>query len=229
MNEIKGRVQQVFERIFAASRRVGRNPSTITLVAASKTAGLEAIVAAHQAGIQVFGENRVQELLEKAAAHPNYCWHFIGRLQRNKARPAVEHCQLIHSVDSDRLAETLDRIGQARGAGVRALVEVNIGGEASKGGVDPTDLISFLERHAARPGLRIEGLMTIPPPGSPAVTREYFRSLARFAEQAQRRNLDGVTIQELSMGMSHDFELAIEEGATLVRVGTAIFGPRRST
>ncbi len=221
------RVREIRRRIEAAARRAGRDPAEITLVGASKRQPIERLLEARDAGLRVLGENRVQEALAKVPRVPGVRWHFIGRLQRNKARRAVEVFELIHSLDSLRLAEALDRLGRERGRPVDCLVEVNVGGEETKGGITPGDLHPFLEALAGRDGLRILGLMTIPPwREDPADVRPFFRELADLARQAAARPLPGVEMRHLSMGMSHDFEVAVEEGATLVRVGTALFGPR---
>ncbi len=221
------RVREIQRRIEAAARRAGRDPAEVTLVGASKRQPVERLLEARDAGVRVLGENRVQEALAKVPQVPGVRWHMIGRLQRNKARKAVEVFELIHSLDSLRLAETLDRLGVERGRPVECLVEVNVGGEESKGGVAPEDLGPFLEAVAGREGLRVLGLMTIPPwREDPEDVRPYFRLLRELAEEAAARRLPGVAMRELSMGMSHDFEVAIEEGATFVRIGTALFGPR---
>jgi len=221
------RVREIQRRIEAAARRAGRDPTEITLVGASKRQPVERLLEARDAGVRVLGENRVQEALAKVPQVPGVRWHMIGRLQRNKARKAVEVFELIHSLDSLRLAETLDRLGMERGRPVECLVEVNVGGEESKGGVAPAELPAFLEAIAGREGLQVLGLMTIPPwREDPEGVRPYFRLLRELAEEAAARRLPGVTMRELSMGMSHDFEVAIEEGATFVRIGTALFGPR---
>ncbi len=231
---IAARVADVRSRIEAAARRAGRDPRAVTLVGASKTVAPESIRAAHAAGVRVFGENRVQEAAPKIAVVPAARWHLIGHLQRNKARRAVELFELIHSLDSVRLAEVLDRLGQERGRPVETLIEVNLGGEETKTGFAPEDLRAALGELAGRPGLRILGLMTIPPFfDDPEAARPFFRDLAALARDLSEAGRDlaargrpGVTCEHLSMGMSGDFEAAVEEGATFVRVGTALFGPR---
>ncbi len=231
---IAERVARVRERIDAAARRAGRAASDVTLVAASKTVPPEVVLSAHRAGIALFGENRVQEAEAKAAAIESAAevgairWHLIGPLQRNKARRAVALFELIHSVDSVRLGETLDRLGRERGTVVEALLEVNVGGEASKAGVAPGGAAPLARALSGRDGLRIRGLMTIPPPvDDPDDARPYFRALRAVAAEIAALRLPGVAMHELSMGMTDDFETAIEEGATMIRVGRALFGPRR--
>lgn len=223
---LEERLAAVEERIARALARSGRPAGAVTLVAASKTVGLDTIRAACELGVRVFGENRVQEAEPKVAALPGACWHFIGTLQRNKARRAAELFELIHSVDSARLAETLDRVGLERGRPVRVLLEVNLAGEATKGGFGRADLEPALASLLGRPGLTVHGLMTIPPPvEDPELNRGHFAALAEMAARLGPRH--GATLDQLSMGMSDDFEVAIEEGATYVRVGTALFGPRQ--
>lgn len=223
---VAGRAREVLARVQGAAERAGRDPSSVSLVAASKTQNSDAVRAAFEGGVQIFGESRAQELEQKAPLLPQAEWHFIGALQRNKARRAVELCSLIHSLDSLRLGEALDRLGSERGRPVQALVEVNIGGEASKSGVAWGEVETFIQALSGRPGLCIEGLMTIPPPADAATTRAYFQRLAELADRLRSQRFPQVAMHHLSMGMSEDFELAIESGATLVRVGTAIFGPR---
>jgi len=218
-NPIAANARGVLARVVAACRRAGRDPAGVTIVAAAKTVPAERVRVAVAAGIRVVGENRVQEAEAKIPLVDGVEWHFIGRLQRNKARRAVGLFELIHSLDGEALADALDRLGAERGRPVRALVEVNLGGEASKGGIEPGQLGPFLDRLAGRAGLRIEGLMTVPPPADTAEgSRRYFAELRALAERHR--------LPQLSMGMSDDFEVAVEEGATLVRVGTAIFGAR---
>jgi hypothetical protein len=222
-------LEEVRTRIAAAAERVGRAAGAVRLVAVTKTVEPARIAEAVAAGHTLFGENRAQEGLAKVPEVANATWHFIGHLQRNKARKVVESFAMIHSIDSLRLGETLDRLGQERGEPVRGLVQVNVGGEASKEGLEPDELPELLDRLAERPGLQIEGLMTVPPfVGDPDDARPYFQRLGALAREAAEVERRGVTMDELSMGMSHDFEVAIEEGATYVRLGSLIFGARPS-
>ncbi|UCF68695.1 MAG: YggS family pyridoxal phosphate-dependent enzyme, partial [Acidobacteriota bacterium] len=196
-------------------------------IAATKTVSVEAIRAAQQAGVTICGEKRVQEAAAKIPQDPGMTRHLIGHLQRNKARRAAELFEMIHSLESPRLAVVLDRIGTERGRPIAALIEVNVAEEPSKSGVSPSELSSLVEHVAGRHGLVIHGLMAIPPlVDEPARTRGYFRKLAQLAADLRKRSLPGVSAGHLSMGMSSDYELAVEEGATFVRVGTALFGPR---
>ncbi len=224
---VAANLADVVRRIAAACERAGRDPAAVTLVGVTKTVPVPAIRAALDAGLAVLGENRVQEALPKLAALPDARWHFIGELQRNKARRVAEQFELIHSVDSLRLGETLARIGEELGRPVQALVEINVGGEATKAGIEPEELEPLLRGLAGRPGLAIRGLMAVPPPlDDPEEARPFFRRLAALARAAAALGLPGIAMDELSMGMTHDFEVAIEEGATFVRVGTGIFGVR---
>ncbi len=219
------RLARVHRRIGAAAARGGRNPSEITLVLASKGVGIEALREAAEAGATVFGENRVQEAVSKMAALGRpFRWHLIGHLQRNKARLAVGAFELIHSVDGREPALEMDRRAARARIRQEVLVQVNVGREGGKHGVAPEGLGPLVREIAAMPNLRLRGLMAIPPMAKdPEASRPFFRQLA---ETMARLNREGFSLNELSMGMSNDFEAAIEEGATLVRVGTAIFGPR---
>ena len=222
---IRDRLLRVQERIRVAALRIGREPSSITLVAISKTVPPEVIREAVAAGITLLGENRVQEARDKVAALPGLArWHLVGHLQTNKARLAVQLFELIHSLDSVKLAQALDRSGEEAGKLVGCLIEVNLGGEESKGGISEEGVCPLLEATRELPNLRIEGLMAIPPfLPDPEDVRPFFRRLRNLRDELAGK---GFTVPELSMGMTHDFEVAIEEGATLVRIGTAIFGPR---
>ena len=222
-------IARVHERIAAAARRAGRSPDEVTLMAVSKTVEPARIRGAYAAGIRVFGENRVQEFAEKAAALRDLEgaeWHLIGHLQSNKAGKAVELFGAVDSVDSAKLARKLDAAAQKD---VPVLIEINIGGEEAKAGVAPGSR-EFEELLRAAPELkhvRIRGLMAIPPfTEDPEGARSYFRRMRELRDEIAGRKLPGVAMEVLSMGMSHDFEVAIEEGATCVRVGTAIFGER---
>jgi len=224
---IVSRLEGVLDRIARACARAGRDRSSVTLVGVTKAVPVSSIRAALDAGLEVLGENRLQEALPKIAELPQARWHFIGELQRNKARKVAESFELIHSVDSLRLGQTLARIGEESGRTVHSLVEVNVGGEETKAGLAPAELEGLLRALAGRPGLAIHGLMAIPPPvDDPERVRPHFRRLASLARAAAGWSLPGITMEHLSMGMTQDFEVAIEEGATLVRIGTAIFGAR---
>lgn len=223
MEGLDARLAAVRERIAAACRDAGREPDAARLIAVSKTHPAATVGEALAAGQRDFGENRVQEALEKIdAVGPGPDWHLIGHLQKNKARHVVGRFALIHGVDDARLAAELDRRA-ARAALVQpVLVQVRLGGEASKSGVDPAGLAELIDAIDACQSLTLRGLMTIPPPEEP---RRWFSELRRLRDKEVARR--GRPLDELSMGMSGDFEQAIAEGATLVRVGTAIFGERR--
>ena len=220
MQDIRANLERVRERIARAAERAGRRADDVTLVAVSKTVEAARVREAIAAGVTVLGENRVQEAKAKIAevGRPVQ-WHLIGHLQTNKAKDALELFDLIHSLDRLELAAELDRRARQRGRDVAALLQVNVAGESTKGGVAPDEVARTLETIAKLEGVRVRGLMTIPPEVEGAEqARGWFRALREMAERHGLR--------ELSMGMSGDFEVAIEEGATLVRVGTAIFGPR---
>jgi pyridoxal phosphate enzyme (YggS family) len=220
---------RVRERIAEAARRSGRPPEAVTLVAVSKLQPIARIEQAYAAGQRVFGENYVQEALGKIAALPaDARWHLIGHLQSNKARLAAERFACIETVDSPRLAHALERHAGEAGAAPEALVQVNWSGEASKAGVtDPEALRRLVEELAGYRHLRLRGLMTIPDPAyGEAELRRCFAEMRRLRDALAAEFGLGERLKELSMGMSHDFEWAVEEGATIVRVGTAIFGAR---
>ena len=222
---LSDRVLRVRDRISAAATRARREASSVTLVAVSKTMPVEVIRQALAAGLTILGENRVQEAQGKIAALTGQgSWHLVGRLQTNKAKLAVQLFDLIHSLDSLKLAEALNRHAEQAGKSVRCLVEVNLGGEESKSGTAEDGVRPLLEATTSLPFLAIEGLMVIPPfLPDPEQIRPYFRRLRNLQDALAR---EGFPLAELSMGMTHDFEVAIQEGATMVRIGTAIFGPR---
>jgi hypothetical protein len=222
----------VRERIASATRRTGRAVDDIALMAVSKTHPPEHIREAYNAGLRLFGENRVQEFSGKAEALSDFHeaeWHLIGHLQTNKAGKAVELFRAVDSVDSLRLAEKLDAAARALGKKLDVLIEINVGGEAAKSGiaVDSPALEELLNAAPRLEALSFCGLMTVPPfTDDPQEARPYFRKLRELRDTLAARKLPAVAMGELSMGMSHDFEIAIEEGSTCVRVGTAIFGER---
>ena len=222
----------IFERINQAARRAGRLPEEIVLMAVSKTQPAERIREAYAAGQRLFGENRVQEFTGKADALQDLKdaeWHMIGHLQTNKAAKTAELFKAVDSLDSVKLAEKLDAAARARGTKLDVLIEINIGGEAAKNGVAPnsSELEELLNAAPRFEALAFRGLMTVPPiTDDPAGSRVYFRRLRELRETIAARHLPAVVMDELSMGMSHDFEVAIEERSTCVRVGTAIFGER---
>jgi pyridoxal phosphate enzyme (YggS family) len=224
----------VRERLNRAARRAGRNPQEITLMAVSKTFPAERIREAYAAGLRVFGENRVQEFAAKSDALRELSdaeWHLIGHLQSNKANKAVDLFSALDSVDSLKLAEKLNAAAERLEKTLSVLIEVNVGGEQAKSGIDPQspELDAALESAAQLHNLRVRGLMTIPPfTDDPEGARPFFRRLRELRDRIIVRRLPHVEMAVLSMGMSHDFEIAIEEGSTCVRVGTGIFGERAS-
>ena len=229
MSTIRENVQQLEDRIAAAAKRAGRKREGITLIAVTKTHPAEMVREAYEAGMRHFGENRVQEWEGKrgSLADLNATWHLIGHLQSNKAARAASAFNCIDSADDFALAQRLDRARaeQASTDRLRVLLEVHLGGEESKSGVEPTQVESLAERVAALPHLQLAGLMCIPPfCKEPAKARPYFRMLRELRDQTATRLR--LALPVLSMGMSHDFEVAIEEGATEVRIGTALFGSR---
>jgi pyridoxal phosphate enzyme (YggS family) len=232
---IAANLASIHERIAAAANRAGRNPKEIALMAVSKTHPPERIREAYEAGLRVFGENRIQEFASKIGALQNLPaaeWHMIGHLQTNKASKATELFHAVDSVDSLKLAEKLDAAARQLGKKLSLLLEINVGGEAAKSGVAP-DSPALDELLIAAPrldSLQFRGLMTVPPfTDDPQDARPYFRKLRGLRDNIAARKHPGVNLDVISMGMSHDFEVAIEEGSTCVRVGTAIFGERTKT
>jgi pyridoxal phosphate enzyme (YggS family) len=226
---VNGNVEAVRARIAGAAGRARRNPDEITLIAVSKTHPAEAIRAAYDAAVRHFGENRVQEWEEKreGAANLGATWHLIGHLQSNKAARAAKVFDCVDSVDDFALAQRLDRARGEMSAGkkLRVLIEVQVAAEEAKSGVQPNAVTSLVEKVAALPHLDLAGLMCIPPfVENPENARPFLRQLRELRDNVRQQT--GITLAVLSMGMSHDFEVAIEEGATEVRVGTALFGER---
>lgn len=216
------------KRIRTAAEKAGRDPASIRLVAVSKTRPATDIVAAFQAGQTVFGENYIQELVLKLTeVREPVQWHVIGHLQSNKVKYIAGQVAMIHSVDRISLAQEIDRQWGKLGALCDVLIQVNIAGEATKSGTTEAGAIQLVRECALLPNIRVKGLMTMPPFfDDPDAARPYFAELRRLSEAVAAERISGVDMTELSMGMSGDFEAAIQEGATLVRVGTAIFGAR---
>jgi len=228
MVDIAANCWKVLDRINEAAAKCGRDPSQIQLLAASKTQSVSRIQQAIEAGVRLFGENYVQEAkIKRAAVKDPVEWHMIGHLQRNKVKAALELFDLIESLDNAELARELDKEGKKRGKTVRAFVEVNLGGEESKSGIPKEKVVALLQEVGKLSHLRIEGLMVVPPfRENSEEVRPYFRVLRELQTELMALKITNVDLQELSMGMTHDYPVAIEEGATLVRIGTAIFGPR---
>jgi len=228
MGTVADNLGAVQERMAKAAARVGRDPESITLVAVTKTVPVERIREAIEAGQRVFGENRVQEAQAKVQALGREVrWHLIGHLQRNKVKVACDLFDLIESVDSLPLAQAINARAAQHGLMMPILVQVNIGDETTKSGVAATAALALVQQVALLPHVSVRGLMCVPPPVDiPDHARPYFVQLRTLAERVARQQIPNTSMTELSMGMSHDFEVAIEEGATMVRVGSAIFGPR---
>lgn len=225
---IKENISIVRENIKKACNKAGRACEDVTLIAVSKTKPVEALVEAYEAGCRDFGENKVQELLDKYEQLPgDIRWHMIGHLQRNKVKYIVDKVALIHSVDSLRLAEEISKEAVKRNVTVDILVEVNVAEEESKFGTTTKDAIDLVEKIAALPGIFVKGLMTIAPyVEKEEENRQHFVNLRQLSVDIKNKNIDNVSMEILSMGMTGDYRTAIEEGATYVRVGTGIFGDR---
>ncbi len=228
---LKENLQQVQENIRSACARCGRSPSEVTLIAVSKTKPVEMIDEIYREGIIEFGENKPQELRDKFSHFPDSLhWHMIGHLQTNKIKYIIDKACMIHSVDSVHLAQAIDREAEKHGIVMPVLVEVNVAGEESKFGLSPEAVIPFLEEISSLGHISVKGLMTIAPfTDNPEENRVHFRNLKKLSVDIAEKNIDNITMCNLSMGMTNDYEIAIEEGATMVRVGTGIFGERNYT
>ena len=231
MLQISDNLKRVREKIAKAASKVGRNPQDIQLVAVSKTVDIKRIQQAIEVGATILGENYIQEARKKIEEiGQGVRWDFIGHLQSNKVKYAVDLFEMIHSVDRLSLAQEINKAAEKKKEEVRILVQVNISGEEAKSGIDPGGVISLVREIASLPNLSLEGLMTMPPYfDAPEEARPYFTSLRELRDKILKESIGGISLKELSMGMSGDFEVAIEEGSTLVRVGTAIFGERNLT
>jgi PLP dependent protein len=222
---LEANLNRLRAQVSAAAERAGRSPADIRLIAVTKTVGVEQVRAAAALGLRDFGENRLQEAAPKLQALPELCWHFIGHIQTNKVKEVLKSFALIHSLDRLSLAEALQHWGEKQDREAAVLVQVNVSGEASKFGLEPAALPGFLEALRDYPRIRVEGLMTMAPfVDDPEEARPVFRRLRELRSAGAR---PGMELRHLSMGMTGDFEVAIEEGATMVRIGTALFGSRR--
>ncbi len=229
---IKENLKTVHENIRKACERAGRDESEVTLVCVSKTKPESDILEAYELGERVFGENHVQEIVAKTddIKKPDISFHMIGHLQTNKVRQVAGRVSLIHSVDSYKLAAEISKEAVKKGLEIPILLEINIAGEESKYGITPDELADITEKIAALPGIKIEGLMTVAPiTENPEDNRSYFRKMKQLSVDIEAKNIDNVSMNVLSMGMTGDYEVAIEEGATHVRIGTGIFGERNYT
>ena len=226
---ISDRLAEVRERIAAAARSAGRDPSSVRLIAVSKTFPLDLIREAYAAGQRDFGENRVQEALDKIDASPDLriAWHLLGHLQANKAKRAAGTFHTIHSIDSGELLRKVDAAAADAGAAPELLIQVDLAGEETKHGVPPAEVPPLLDAGSQLRAARVVGMMILPPfPDNPEDSRPWFRQLRDLREEWLAAGVPAAMLRELSMGMSGDFEVAVQEGATMVRVGTAIFGRR---
>lgn len=225
---IAEQLQTVRNEITEACKRSGRNPEEVTLIAVSKTKPVSMIEEAIQAGQTVFGENKVQELCSKYEVLPkNLTWHLIGHLQRNKVKYIADKAALIHSVDSLRLAETIDQEGKKHNRVIPVLIEVNVAEEDTKFGVTVEETLPLIEEISKLSNIQVKGLMTIAPyVDNPEENRPVFRRLKKLSVDIDSKNMNNVYMDILSMGMTNDYQVAVEEGATMVRVGTGIFGER---
>ena len=225
---IKDNILQVEDEIVKACQIADRNREEVTLIAVSKTKPLPMLLEAYEAGARDFGENKVQELVDKIPQLPNDIrWHMIGHLQRNKVKYIVDKVYMIHSVDSLRLAEEISKEAVKKQVTVKVLIEVNVAEEESKFGTTSKEVFRLVEEIAKLPGISVQGLMTIAPyVENSEENRKYFSKLKQLSVDIKRKNIDNVCMNVLSMGMTGDYQVAIEEGATYVRVGTGIFGQR---
>ena len=230
MVDVAGNYRKIIDRISKAALKAGRNPHEIKLLAAAKSQSIESVRAAIAAGVRLVGENYVQEAeKKKAAISERVEWHMIGHLQRNKVKAALSTFDLIASLDSLTLALALDKEGRKNGKTIRTFIEVNLGNESSKSGIGQDKVEELLKRVAELSHLRVEGFMAIPPfKENPEEVRPFFAALKNLQLKLQSLKIPNVMLNELSMGMTHDYSVAVEEGATIVRIGTALFGPRQS-
>lgn len=224
-------LKEVEARVCAACERSGRKRESVTLIAVSKTKPVQMLEEAYQAGSRYFGENKVQELADKYELMPkDIHWQMIGHLQRNKVKYIIDKAELIHSVDSLRLAETIDKEAAKKGIVANVLLEVNMAKEDTKYGLMPEEVMDFVRENVRFQHIKVQGLMTIAPfVDDPEENRKHFANLRKLSVDIRKEKVNNVNMSILSMGMTNDFEVAIEEGATMVRIGTAIFGERNYT
>lgn len=225
---LKDHLMEVQNNIRKACAKCGRSPEDVTLIAVSKTKPVEILQEAYDAGARVFGENKVQEITAKYPELPSDIrWHMIGHLQRNKIKYIIDKVELIHSVDSLRLAQAINNEAAKHNLVMPVLLEINVAEEESKFGLKMDEVLPLLEEIASMNHIRVEGLMTIAPfVDNPEENRQFFRSLKKLSVDIEKKNINNVNMHVLSMGMTGDYEVAVEEGATMVRVGTGIFGAR---
>ncbi|MBA4698759.1 MAG: YggS family pyridoxal phosphate-dependent enzyme [Ruminococcus sp.] len=225
---LKEQLEEVEQKIQSACERAGRKREEVTLIAVSKTNPVPVLEEAYGLGVRVFGENKVQEFTGKYEVLPkDICWHLIGHLQTNKVKYIIDKAALIHSVDSLKLAETIEREAAKKNCVAKILVEVNVAEEESKFGLKVDEVIPFIEKISVFEHIKVCGLMTIAPfVENPEDNRPVFSNLQKLSVDIKEKNIDNINVSILSMGMTNDYEVAIEEGATMVRVGTGIFGAR---
>ena len=230
MVDVCANYRRILDRINEAAAKAGRSAQEIKLLAAAKSQSVELVQAAIASGVRLIGENYVQEAEDKRRVISEPVeWHMIGHLQRNKAKAAIKIFDLIQTLDSVALALELDKVGKNQGKTVRTLIEVNLGDEASKSGIGQDKVAELLKRVGDLAYVRVEGLMAVPPfKEKPEEVRPYFCALKDLQVELQRLKIPNVSLNQLSMGMTHDYPIAVEEGATIVRIGTALFGPRKT-
>lgn len=227
MHCITENLREVREQVRQSAEKVGRDPAEVKIVAVTKTVPVEKIKLAVDSGLTVLGENRVQELLEKQPILDGVEWHIIGHLQTNKVKYIADKISMLHSLDSLGLAAEISKRISALGGELEVLVQVNVAGEDSKFGIKPSETFEFIDAVRKLPGIKLSGLMTIAPfVADPEETRPVFRQLKSLAEEVKKIGFPGVGMSHLSMGMSNDYKVAVEEGATLIRLGSTIFGSR---
>lgn len=219
-------INLVNSKIEAAAKNIGKDKDDIILIAVSKTKPIEMLKEAHSLGVNTFGENKVQELVEKYDQLSNVNWHFIGKLQKNKVKYIIDKVTLIHSLDNISLAIEIDKRAKAKNIIASVLVQINIGMEESKSGIEKEDIYSFIEEIEKLDNIKIEGLMAIPPKCTGDEAKQYFREMKKIFDNLKAKESDKISMKYLSMGMTGDYEAAIEEGSNMVRVGTGIFGER---
>lgn len=225
--EICQNFEQIRANVKKAAQASGRDEKDITIVAATKTQSVDTLLKAKDAGIEYFGENKVQELVDKYPHIENIKWHFIGKLQKNKVKYIIDKVEMIHSVDNMDLAREINKRAEKAGKRIPVLIQINIGEEDTKSGIFEQDVDDFVKAAAELPYIVVSGVMAIPPAVSnPEDARIYFRKMKNIFENLKKSNNDKLDIKYLSMGMTHDYEIAIEEGANIVRVGTGLFGAR---
>lgn len=224
--DLMSNINEVYKNIEKAAKVSGRTPEEITLIAVSKTKPIELLKEAWECNIRVFGENKVQEVMDKYENIPDASWHFIGKLQKNKVKYIVDKVDLIHSLDNISLAEEINKRADKKGIVVNTLVQINIGDEATKSGIHKDELNSFIEKVKEFNNIKICGLMAIPPKCSKEEARNYFKEMRKLFDHLKCLEDNSMEMKYLSMGMTGDYEVAIEEGSNMVRVGTGIFGER---